>query len=110
MSCGKQGTRSIARSRDERLVGAAAITLAGEPLAHLLALAINRGPTAAEMLAAAFYHPTLAELVQGALEDIVAQPKPCAAQPTSSCRNTLRRIGNSGASASRPVRPMLRSR
>lgn len=65
--------RLYADRRDGRLIGAAAVSVGGEHLAHLLALAIDRGLTAAEMLAAPFYHPTFEELVQSALEDVVRQ-------------------------------------
>ena len=56
-----------------RLLGASAISLAGENLAHLLALAIDRGLTADELLRSPFYHPTFEELVQNALNDLCAQ-------------------------------------
>ena len=62
--------RIYADRRDGRLVGAAGISIGGEHIAHLLALAIHCGLTAEEMLAAPFYHPTFEEIVQSALEDI----------------------------------------
>jgi len=65
--------RIYANRRDGRLLGAAAITVGGEHLAHLLALAIDRGLSASQMLAMPFYHPTFEELVQSALEDIEKQ-------------------------------------
>lgn len=65
--------RIYAERRSGRLIGAAAISVGGEHLAHLLALAVSRGLTAPEMLAAPFYHPTFEELVQSALKDIVRQ-------------------------------------
>ncbi len=65
--------RLYADKSDGTLLGAAAISVAGEHLAHLLALAIDRGLTAAEMLAAPFYHPTFEEMVQSALQDVVEQ-------------------------------------
>lgn len=65
--------RVYADRRDGRLLGASAITLRGEHLAHLLAVAIDRGLTAREMLGMAFYHPTFEELVQGALKEVVGK-------------------------------------
>ena len=65
--------RLYANRRDGRLLGAAAITVGGEHLAHLIALAIDRGLTASDMLAMPFYHPTFEELVQAALKDIEEQ-------------------------------------
>ncbi len=65
--------RVYADRKDGTLLGAAAISAAGEHLGHPLALAISHGLSASGMLAMPFYHPTFEELVQGALRDIVEQ-------------------------------------
>lgn len=58
---------------DGRLLGASAISVAGEHFAHLLALAVDRRMTAEALLCAPFYHPTFEELVQNALKDLCDQ-------------------------------------
>lgn len=58
---------------DGRLLGAAMIAARGEHLAHLLALAIERGETAASLLEMPYYHPVVEEMLRGALQSAVAQ-------------------------------------
>lgn len=65
--------RVYAHPGDDRLLGAAMIAARGEHLAHLLALAIDNDQTAAAMLGMPFYHPSVEELLQTALQDIVGQ-------------------------------------
>lgn len=65
--------RVYADARDGRLLGASILAAGGEHLAHLLAWAIQRGETAPSLLQLPFYHPVIEELLQTALQDIVAQ-------------------------------------
>lgn len=65
--------RVYADARDGRLLGASILAAGGEHLAHLLAWAIQRGETAQSLLQLPFYHPVIEELLQTALQDIVAQ-------------------------------------
>lgn len=65
--------RVYSESQSGRLLGASAIAYRAEHLAHLLALAIQRGETAESLLEMPFYHPTIEEMVQTALIDIVTQ-------------------------------------
>ncbi|HKT97573.1 MAG TPA: dihydrolipoyl dehydrogenase [Paraburkholderia sp.] len=58
---------------DGRLLGAAMLAARGEHLAHLLALAIERGETAASLLEMPYYHPVVEEMLRGALQNAVAQ-------------------------------------
>jgi dihydrolipoamide dehydrogenase len=55
------------------LLGASIFAVHGEHIAHLLAWAIQRDETAESLLEMPFYHPTIEEMVQSALSDIVAQ-------------------------------------
>ena len=59
-----------ADANDSKLLGATMVGPAVEHSAHLLALAIQNGMTAAELLAMPFYHPTYEEGLQKALRDI----------------------------------------
>lgn len=54
-----------------QLLGATVFAIDGEHLAHLLALAIGRGDTAQDLMRMPFYHPTVEELLQSALQGIV---------------------------------------
>ena len=65
--------RVYADASDGRLLGASMVATGGEHLAHLLAWAIQRGETAAELLSLPFYHPTIEEMLQSAVQDIVTQ-------------------------------------
>ena len=53
-----------------KILGAEMCVPAAEHLAHLLALAIERGLTVSEMLAMPFYHPVLEEGLRGALRQL----------------------------------------
>ncbi len=53
-----------------RLLGAEMCAPAAEHLAHLLALAVERQLTVADMLAMPFYHPVLEEGLRGALREL----------------------------------------
>jgi dihydrolipoamide dehydrogenase len=68
--------RVYADATDGRLLGASMVATGGEHLAHLLAWAIQRGETAHDVLALPFYHPVVEEMLQTALQDIVAQFPP----------------------------------
>lgn len=63
--------RVYASRASGRLLGAAMVGVRGEHVAHLLAWAVQRGETAASLLSLPFYHPTVEELLQSALQDIV---------------------------------------
>lgn len=65
--------RIYADRKDDRLLGAAMLASRGEHLAHLLALAIERGETAASLLEMPFYHPVVEEMLQSALQDVLGQ-------------------------------------
>ncbi|MBD1400492.1 dihydrolipoyl dehydrogenase [Pelovirga terrestris] len=65
--------RIYAARGDARLLGAEMCAPAAEHLAHLLALAIQRGLTAHELLAMPFYHPVLEEGLRTALREISKQ-------------------------------------
>jgi len=56
-----------------RLKGAEMCVPAAEHIAHLLALAIERGLTVQDMLAMPFYHPVLEEGLRSALRDLARQ-------------------------------------
>ena len=56
-----------------RILGAEMCVPAAEHLAHLLALAIERQLTVAEMLAMPFYHPVVEEGLRSALRDLARQ-------------------------------------
>lgn len=68
--------RVYADKADGRLLGAAMLASRGEHLAHLLALAIGRGETAASLLQMPFYHPVMEEMLQSALQEAVRQLAP----------------------------------
>lgn len=65
--------RLYADRADGRLLGAALMAPGGEHLAHLLALAIERGETAASLLRMPFYHPVIEEMLPSALQDLLRQ-------------------------------------
>jgi dihydrolipoamide dehydrogenase len=62
--------RVYAEKRGGLLLGAELCAPDGEHLAHLLALAIERGSTVADLLRAPFYHPTIEEGLRSALRDV----------------------------------------
>ena len=65
--------RIYAHAVDARLLGAEMCAPAAEHLAHLLALAVDRGLTAHDLLAMPFYHPVLEEGLRTALREISRQ-------------------------------------
>jgi len=65
--------RVYADKADGRLLGAAMLAPRAEHLAHLLALAIGRGETAASLLQMPFYHPVMEEMLQSALQEAARQ-------------------------------------
>jgi dihydrolipoamide dehydrogenase len=58
---------------------------AGEHLAHLLALAIQRAFTVRELLRLPFYHPVLEEGLRTALRDLAAQLPPAGESDLAAC-------------------------
>lgn len=56
-----------------RLLGAEMCVPAGEHMAHLLALAIDRSLTVQDLLRMPFYHPVLEEGLRTALRTLAAQ-------------------------------------
>ena len=65
--------RVYADSTSGRLLGASILAIDGEHLAHLLAWAIARGETVQQLLEMPFYHPTVEEMLQSALQGAVRQ-------------------------------------
>ncbi|MDP1524980.1 MAG: dihydrolipoyl dehydrogenase [Rhodocyclaceae bacterium] len=76
--------RVYAAREDARILGAEMCAPAAEHLAHLLALAIDRGLTAHELLAMPFYHPVLEEGLRTALREI-SQQSPGGRPDLSAC-------------------------
>ena len=71
-----KGVLRIYAARDDaRLLGAEMCAPAAEHMTHLLALAIQRGLTAYDLLAMPFYHPVLEEGLRSALREIAKQAK-----------------------------------
>ena len=73
LDAGDSLLRVYADAGDGRLLGASMVAVGGEHLAHLLAWAIQFGETAADLLSLPFYHPTVEEMLQSAIQDIVTQ-------------------------------------
>lgn len=73
MSAEYNAVRIYADAQSGELCGATVFAAHGEYIAHLLAWAIQRGETAASLLEMPFYHPTVAEMLQSALSDIIRQ-------------------------------------
>jgi len=65
--------RLYAEAESGRLLGAEMCVPAGEHIAHLLALAIDRSLTVGELLRMPFYHPVLEEGLRTALRSLAAQ-------------------------------------
>jgi dihydrolipoamide dehydrogenase len=65
--------RIYAEKESGRLLGAEMCAPAGEHMAHLLALAIDRSLTVQELLHMPFYHPVLEEGLRTALRTLAAQ-------------------------------------
>ena len=70
MAKNKGRLRLYVRRRDGRLLGANVFAPKGEHLGHLLAWSIERGSTLRELLQMPFYHPTLEEGLQSALNSL----------------------------------------
>lgn len=71
--------RVYADKASARLLGAAMVMAGGEHLAHLLAWSVQRGLTAFELLQMPYYHPSIEETLQAALQDLIAKlPSPSA--------------------------------
>lgn len=66
-----QGLVRLYADSDGTLLGASIVTPEGEHLGHLVALAIDRGMDAATFADQAWYHPTVAELLQSAARDLL---------------------------------------
>lgn len=62
--------RLYADAETGQLLGAAMLGKRAEHIAHLLALAIDRGETAHSLMEMPFYHPVVEEMLQTALQDI----------------------------------------
>ncbi len=65
--------RLYADRNSGRLLGGEMCVPAGEHMAHVLALAIERELSVQELLRLPFYHPVLEEGMRGALRDLSAQ-------------------------------------
>lgn len=65
--------RVYADAKSGRLLGASLIASHGEHLTHLLAWAVQRGETVQQLLELPYYHPTMEELLQSALKDVMRQ-------------------------------------
>ncbi len=77
--------RIYAAREGGRLVGAEMALPAGEHLAHLLALAVDRELTVYDLLRMPFYHPTLEEGLRSALRQIARQLPLCSASELAGC-------------------------
>ena len=73
--------RVYADAGSGRLLGASMVTAGGEHLGQWLAWAVQQRETARDLLAGVFYHPTLEEMLQSALQDIVRQIDTGASHP-----------------------------
>jgi dihydrolipoamide dehydrogenase len=77
--------RVYADKADGRLLGAEMCAPAGEHLAHLLALAIERCLTVPQLLRLPFYHPTIEEGLRAALRRISREVPPCGDSDLAAC-------------------------
>ena len=77
--------RLYAEPESGRLLGTEMCAPAGEHMAHLLALAIDRSLTVQDMLRLPFYHPVLEEGLRTALRDLAAQLPPCGESDLAAC-------------------------
>ncbi len=77
--------RIYAERRTGRLLGAESCAPAGEHMAHLLALAIERSLTVHDLLRMPFYHPVLEEGLRTALRDLASQLPRCGDSDLASC-------------------------
>lgn len=84
-----RGTLRVYAARDDgRLQGAEMCAPAAEHLAHLLALAIGRGLTVADLLRLPFYHPVLEEGLRSALRDLAKQLPGGSQSDLAGCQGT----------------------
>jgi dihydrolipoamide dehydrogenase len=77
--------RVYAARASGRLLGAELCAPAGEHVAHLLALAIDRGLTVHEMLRLPFYHPVIEEGLRAALRRASRSLPPCGDSDLAGC-------------------------
>ncbi len=81
------GVLRIHAERDTgRLLGAEMAVPAAEHLAHLIALAVERHATVADMLAMPFYHPVLEEGLRSALRDLAKKVSGAGGSDLSRCK------------------------
>ncbi|WP_375402544.1 dihydrolipoyl dehydrogenase [uncultured Sphingomonas sp.] len=66
------GVARVYADADGRLIGGAIVGPEAEHVAHLLAFAVGRGLTAREFLDLPLYHPTVAEVLRGAVRELLA--------------------------------------
>ena len=78
--------RVHADRRTGRLLAAEMCAPAAEHLGHLLALAVERGMTVSDVLAAPFYHPVLEEGLRGALRDLAKAVPEAGGSDLSRCK------------------------
>jgi dihydrolipoamide dehydrogenase len=80
------GLLRVHAERDSgRLLAAEMCVPSAEHLAHLLALAVERGMTVADMLAMPFYHPVLEEGLRSALRDLAKDVSAAGGSDLSDC-------------------------
>lgn len=79
--------RLYAQNGNGRLLGAEICAPAGEHMAHLLALAIERSLTVHDMLRMPFYHPVLEEGLRTALRQLSKQLPDCAESDLAGCES-----------------------
>ena len=77
--------RLYAEPESGRLLGTEMCVPAGEHMAHLMALAIERSLTVHDMLRLPFYHPTLEEGLRRALRQLSAQIPSCGKSDLAGC-------------------------
>lgn len=79
--------RVYADARDGRLLGAQMCAPAGEHMAHLLALAIERSLGVHDLLRMPVYHPVLEEGLRSALRGLSKQVPACGVSDLAACEN-----------------------
>ncbi len=77
--------RLYAEAETGKLLGAEMCAPAAEHMAHLLALALDRGMTVRELLRLPFYHPVLEEGLRSALRELAAQLPPAGDSDLPNC-------------------------
>jgi len=77
--------RLYAEPETGKLLGAEMCAPAAEHMAHLLALALDRGMTVRELLRLPFYHPVLEEGLRSALRELAAQLPAAGESDLQSC-------------------------